>query len=101
MFDAWESLGDHYFEDDRIQIAEIDCEPNLNKQVCQGFGVDGLIQCAFIESFHNLSYTAYPSLIIFKNGFKADKFSDERTKDKLVNYAHKWIKEMTAVKDET
>jgi hypothetical protein len=101
MFDAWESLGDHYFEDDRIQIAEIDCEPDLNKQVCKGFGVDGLIQCSFVVSFHQLSFIAYPTLLIFKNGAKADKFLEERTKDELVNYADKWIKEMTTVKDET
>jgi hypothetical protein len=83
MFEAWESLGDHYFEDDRIQIAEIDCEPELNKQVCQGFGVD-----------------AYPSLLMFKGGFKADKYLDERTLQDFVNYADKFIKDTKNVKDE-
>lgn len=83
MFEAWEALGDHYFEDDRIQIAEIDCEPKLNKQVCIGFDVD-----------------AYPSLLMFKNGKKMDKFLDDRTIDELVVYADKFIKENETVKDE-
>lgn len=82
MFEAWENLGDFYFQDDRILIAEIDCEPELNKQVCKVFGV-----------------TAYPSLFIFKNGIKDEKYLGERTKDALVKYADKFIK--AAVKDET
>lgn len=83
MFEAWESLGDFYFQDDRILIAEIDCEPDLNKEVCKGFDVD-----------------AYPSLLMFRNGVKSEKYLGERTKDDLVEYADKFIKE-TIVKDET
>lgn len=84
MFEAWESLGDHYFEDDRIQIAEIDCEPELNKQVCKGFDVD-----------------AYPSLIMFKNGLKVEKYLEDRAVTDLINYADKFINEIVTVKDET
>lgn len=84
MFDAWENLGDFYFEDDRILIAEIDCEPELNKEVCKGLGVD-----------------AYPSLIMYRNGVREEKYDGERTNDDLIMFVDEYIKKPAIVKDET
>jgi Thioredoxin len=84
MFEAWEKLGDFYFEDDRILIAEIDCEPALNKEVCKGLGVD-----------------AYPSLLLFRNGVKEEKYLEERGEADLIEYVDKVIKNIMVVKDET
>lgn len=41
IFDIWENLGEHYSNDKRILIAEMDCEPDKNKKVCKSFKVSG------------------------------------------------------------
>lgn len=60
-------------------IAEIDCESY--KSLCQKFKV-----------------REYPTIIMFRNGFKFEKYVGERTKPDFVSYVQDVLGE---VKDET
>lgn len=81
IFELWESIGDHFAEHPNIQIAEVDCE--RNKDLCKVFKV-----------------TAYPTLLMFKNGVKYERYIGTRSKKDLIEYIENFIND-GKIRDET
>lgn len=81
IFDVWENIGDHYAYNNSIMIAEVDCEDY--KSLCRNFKV-----------------REYPTLIMFKNGVKFEKYVGLRTKEDIIEYIDSFLKHQITVKDE-
>lgn len=81
IFETWENVGDFFAEQDNIKIAEVDCE--RQKDLCKLFKIN-----------------AYPTLLMFKNGVKYEKYVGVRSKNDLVSYVENFVKKGSA-RDET
>ncbi|KAG5684015.1 hypothetical protein PVAND_013268 [Polypedilum vanderplanki] len=68
----WENVGEHYEDSEDILIAEMDC--GKFKPICQKFNV-----------------REYPTLIIFKDGKRFERYIGPRTTKDFVNYIDKFI----------
>lgn len=84
MFDAWESLGEHYWNHNNVRIAEMDCDPPKNKKICHKFGVD-----------------QFPMIFIFKDGIQGKLYEGHREKEDFVSYVEQFLDELETKRDET
>lgn len=83
IFDTWESLGDHYAYNSSVLIAEVDCEPN--KSLCKSFKI-----------------YEYPTLVMFRNSKKFEKYIGKRTKEELIEYVDDYLAGASSnIRDET
>lgn len=76
MFNAWEKVGELYQDSDKIFIAEMNCEPTSNKEICRRFKIK-----------------SYPRLIMFKNGKKDERYEDKFTQDRITGYIEEYLAE--------
>lgn len=84
MFEDWESLGEYYFDNEKVSIAEMNCEPSVNKKICRRFEAD-----------------RYPRIFMFKNGVKHDKLYDgEREKKYFIQYIEQFMSSTENKRDE-
>lgn len=84
MFMTWEYLGEHYANNNRVVIAELDCTPKKNLKVCRAMGVDH-----------------YPTYILFKNGQREQKMRGRQRKLDLIEYVEDLFEESVMLRDET
>lgn len=78
ILDIWENVGER-FDSSEILIAEIDC--GKFKPTCQKFNV-----------------REYPTLIMFQDGKRFEKYIGPRTTNDIVTYVKKFL-EKRKVKD--
>lgn len=83
MFETWENLGEHYANNNKVVIAELNCEPKKNLKICRSFGVH-----------------RYPSYILFNNAEKEKKVSGRKKKKAFISYVEHLIKKTLTTKDE-
>merc|ERR1711937_305610 len=69
MADDWQAAADHFADNDKVTVANVDC--TQHRDVCGKFEVQG-----------------YPTLKSFKKGVAFEEFYD-RKKDVIVGYANK------------
>lgn len=84
MFEAWESLGEHFWNNKNIRIAEMDCDPPENKKICKKFKVD-----------------QFPMIFMFKEGIQGKLYDGSREKEDLVSYIEQFLGELEPKRDET
>lgn len=83
MFETWENLGEHYTDDKRVVIAEMNCKPKKDKKVCRSFGVD-----------------RFPTYVLFDEGVKKKLMSGKKRLKDLVNCVDDLIEENAMFRDD-
>jgi hypothetical protein len=72
--EIWEEIGGKYEDDDRLVIADFNCDDIPNKMICRKFKVFD-----------------YPQFIMFKNGRKDEKYADKRNVKHLSLYIEEYL----------
>jgi thioredoxin-like negative regulator of GroEL len=63
---TWEQLAEDYASTNGVKIAGVDCDAEINKQLCDAQGVSG-----------------FPTLILYKDGQKVEILSGNKSLDSL------------------
>lgn len=84
MFLTWEYLGEHYANNNKVVIAELDCTPKKNLKVCRAMDVGH-----------------YPTYILFKNGQREKKMSGRQQRFDLIEHVEDLLDGSAILRDET
>jgi len=73
---TWEQLAEKYKDTEGVTVAHVDCtaDDNANRELCSSHGVNG-----------------FPTLIIFKDGEKAEEYSGKRDLEALQAFIEKHL----------
>ncbi|XP_014281802.1 thioredoxin domain-containing protein 5 homolog [Halyomorpha halys] len=71
---TWQDLGNKFEAEDKVQIAEVDCTREDNRQLCDDQEIGG-----------------FPTLVLYKSGKKVDKYSGSRALMDLYDFVMKHV----------